>query len=36
MSGDCRELEPKVAQVLIALASASPSVVSRDNLIQQC
>jgi TolB-like protein/DNA-binding winged helix-turn-helix (wHTH) protein/tetratricopeptide (TPR) repeat protein len=36
MSGQCRELEPKVAQVLIALASASPAVVSRDNLIEQC
>src|SRR3954465_8314155 len=36
MSGQCRELEPKVAQVLIALASASPAVVSRDNLVEQC
>ena len=36
MSGECRELEPKVAQVLIALASASPAVVSRDNLVEQC
>src|SRR6185312_5098876 len=36
MSGECRELEPKVAQVLIALASASPAVVSRDRLIEQC
>ena len=36
MTGDCRELEPKVAQVLIALASASPAVVSRDRLIEQC
>src|SRR4029079_12883634 len=36
MSGECRELEPKVAQVLIALATASPAVVSRDNLVEQC
>lgn len=36
MAGKCRELEPKVAQVLIALASASPAVVSRDRLVQQC
>ena len=36
MAGQCRELEPKVAQVLIALASASPSVVSRDRLIERC
>jgi TolB-like protein/DNA-binding winged helix-turn-helix (wHTH) protein len=36
MSGECRELEPKVAQVLIALAAASPGVVSRDNLVEQC
>jgi TolB-like protein/DNA-binding winged helix-turn-helix (wHTH) protein/tetratricopeptide (TPR) repeat protein len=36
MAGQCRELEPKVAQVLIALASASPSVVSRDRLVEQC
>lgn len=36
MNGQCRELEPKVAQVLIALASASPAVVSRDRLVEQC
>ena len=30
------ELEPKVAQVLIALASARPDVVSRDRLIERC
>jgi TolB-like protein/DNA-binding winged helix-turn-helix (wHTH) protein len=36
MSGECRDLEPKVAQVLIALASASPAVVSRDRLVEQC
>jgi TolB-like protein/tetratricopeptide (TPR) repeat protein len=36
MNGEIRDLEPKVAQVLIALASASPAVVSRDRLIDQC
>ena len=36
MAGESRELEPKVAQVLIALASVSPAVVSRDRLIEQC
>jgi len=36
MAGECRELEPKVAQVLIALAAASPAVVSRDKLVEQC
>src|SRR5437868_170177 len=36
MGGECRELEPKVAQVLVALASATPSVVSRDRLVEQC
>jgi TolB-like protein/DNA-binding winged helix-turn-helix (wHTH) protein len=36
MNGQSRELEPKVAQVLVALASATPSVVSRDRLIDQC
>jgi TolB-like protein/DNA-binding winged helix-turn-helix (wHTH) protein len=36
MGGEFRELEPKVAQVLIALASASPAVVSRDRLVEQC
>jgi TolB-like protein/DNA-binding winged helix-turn-helix (wHTH) protein/tetratricopeptide (TPR) repeat protein len=36
MGGHCRELEPKVAQVLVALASASPAVVSRDRLVEQC
>ncbi len=30
------ELEPKVAQVLVALAAARPDVVSRDRLIEQC
>ena len=36
MNGERRELEPKVAQVLVALASARPDVVSRDRLIEQC
>jgi len=36
MAGQRRELEPKVAQVLVALASAQPEVVSRDQLIEQC
>ena len=36
MNGECRELEPRVAQVLVALASARPNVVSRDRLIEQC
>jgi TolB-like protein/DNA-binding winged helix-turn-helix (wHTH) protein/cytochrome c-type biogenesis protein CcmH/NrfG len=35
-NGEQRELEPKVAQVLVALASARPHVVSRDRLIEQC
>src|SRR5687767_9339556 len=36
MNGERRELEPRVAQVLVALASARPAVVSRDRLIEQC
>jgi TolB-like protein/DNA-binding winged helix-turn-helix (wHTH) protein len=36
MDEDRRELEPKVAQVLVALASAQAEVVSRDQLIEQC
>jgi TolB-like protein/DNA-binding winged helix-turn-helix (wHTH) protein/cytochrome c-type biogenesis protein CcmH/NrfG len=36
MNGERRELEPRVAQVLVALASARPGVVSRDRLIEQC
>jgi TolB-like protein/DNA-binding winged helix-turn-helix (wHTH) protein len=35
-NGKDLELEPKVAQVLVALASVRPSVVSRDRLIEQC
>lgn len=34
--GEERELEPRVAQVLVALALARPNVVSRDQLIEQC
>jgi TolB-like protein/DNA-binding winged helix-turn-helix (wHTH) protein/tetratricopeptide (TPR) repeat protein len=34
--GVCRELEPRVAQVLVALASARPGVLSRDRLAEQC
>ena len=36
MNGDCRDLEPRVAQVLVALANARPGVISRDRLIDQC
>ena len=36
MNGERRELEPRVAQVLVALASARPGVLSRDRLIEQC
>jgi len=36
MGEDRRELEPKVAQVLVALVSAQSEVVSRDRLIEQC
>ena len=36
INGERRELEPRVAQVLVALAQARPDVVSRDKLIEQC
>jgi TolB-like protein/DNA-binding winged helix-turn-helix (wHTH) protein len=36
INGSGRELEPRVAQVLVALASVRPEVVSRDRLIDQC
>jgi TolB-like protein/DNA-binding winged helix-turn-helix (wHTH) protein/Flp pilus assembly protein TadD len=38
VNGSARELElePRVAQVLVALALARPEVVSRDRLIDQC
>ena len=35
-NGSDRELEPRVAQVLVALALVRPEVVSRDRLIDQC
>jgi len=34
--GDCRDLEPRVMQVLVALAKARGEVVSRDQLIEAC
>jgi TolB-like protein/DNA-binding winged helix-turn-helix (wHTH) protein/tetratricopeptide (TPR) repeat protein len=34
--GQRHELQPRVMQVLVALAKASPAVVSRDRLIEQC
>lgn len=36
MAGETRHLEPKVMQVLVALAAARPRVVARDRLIEQC
>lgn len=36
MDGERRELEPRVLQVLVALACARPGVVSRERLISQC
>jgi TolB-like protein/DNA-binding winged helix-turn-helix (wHTH) protein/tetratricopeptide (TPR) repeat protein len=36
MGDERRDLEPKVALVLVALASARPGVVSRDRLIEEC
>jgi len=36
VNGDRRELQPRVMQVLVALAHARPAVVSRDRLIEQC
>ena len=36
VSGDRRELQPRVMQVLVALAQARPNVVSRDTLIERC
>jgi len=34
--GERHELQPRVMQVLVALAKARPEVVSRDRLIEQC
>lgn len=36
VNGDRRELQPRVMQVLVALAQARPNVVSRDTLIERC
>ena len=36
LNGDRRELQPRVMQVLVALAKARPAVVSRDKLIELC
>ena len=36
VNGERRELQPRVMQVLVALARVRPSVVSRDRLIEQC
>jgi len=36
VDGERRELQPRVMQVLIALAKANGGVVSRDRLIEQC
>lgn len=36
LDGERRELQPRVMQVLIALAKANGGVVSRDRLIEQC
>jgi TolB-like protein/DNA-binding winged helix-turn-helix (wHTH) protein/tetratricopeptide (TPR) repeat protein len=36
VDGEHRELQPRVMQVLIALAKANGGVVSRDRLIEQC
>jgi DNA-binding winged helix-turn-helix (wHTH) protein/tetratricopeptide (TPR) repeat protein len=35
-SGECHELEPRIMQVLVALAAARGEVVSRDELIESC
>ena len=36
MNGNRRDLEPRVMKVLVALAEARPSVVSRDKLVEIC
>ncbi|MFL6730314.1 MAG: winged helix-turn-helix domain-containing protein [Sphingomicrobium sp.] len=36
MGGERRDLQPRVMQVLVALAKARPAVVSRDKLIDLC
>ena len=35
-NGEQRELQPRVMQVLVALARSRPKVISRDMLIEQC
>ncbi|MEA3016169.1 MAG: hypothetical protein QOI38_891 [Sphingomonadales bacterium] len=36
VDGNCRELEPRIMQVLVALAQAGGEIVSRDELIEAC
>lgn len=36
LNGERRDLQPRVMQVLVALAKAHPNVVSRDKLIELC
>lgn len=36
MNGEIRELQPRVMQVLIALAEARPAVLSREQLAERC
>ena len=36
LNGGRQELQPRVMQVLVALAAARPAVVSRDKLVEQC
>ena len=36
VNGDRRELQPRIMQVLVALAKTSPDVLSRDKLVELC
>lgn len=36
MDGQIRELQPRVMQVLVALAESRPAVLSRDRLAERC
>ncbi len=36
VNGDRRELQPRIMQVLVALAKARPAVLSRDKLVELC
>lgn len=36
MDGERRDVQPRVMQVLVALAGARPGVVSRDSLVERC